>query len=88
MGERSGIQINRRRPVDGIQVLSGGLKDGGMLSVARKSGDARGLTRGLDRAAAVCSSQNNQRQNANGRTERKFTNGFLHFEKDFTRGVG
>ena len=39
MGE-SGVQINRRRPMDGIQILGRGLIDGGMLRVASKGVDA------------------------------------------------
>ena len=36
MGEISGVQINRRDPVDRIQGLGCRLIDSGMLSVARK----------------------------------------------------
>ena len=46
MGESSGVQINRRGPMDGIQVLGCGLIDGGVLSVAGKGGNARGPDQG------------------------------------------
>lgn len=64
MGELSGVHIDRRGPVDGIQVLGRGLVDGGMLGVACKTGDARGWRNFLGRTAAICSNENDQGQNA------------------------
>ena len=73
MGEVSRVKINRRGPVDGIQVLGCGLIGSGMLSVTRKGGNAWGLTRGTGCAAAICAKQNNQRQKADNRTKRDFS---------------
>src|SRR5439155_15187392 len=59
MGKVSGVQINRRGPVNSIQVLGRGLIDSGVMSVACKGGNARGLARGISHVAAICSHQKN-----------------------------
>lgn len=73
MGELSRVQISYRRPQDAIQRPGRGCKGGSMLGIARKHGNAYGLVRGLDRRAAICPNQNDQRQNADDRTERNFS---------------
>ena len=80
MSEVSGVQINCRDPAGGIQGLGCGLIDSSVLSVARKCGNAHGLARSMNRVAALCSNQNNQRQDADNGNKGGFPKEYLHIE--------
>jgi hypothetical protein len=65
------VQIDRRRPVDRVEVLRRGLIDGGVLRVAREHRNAGRRDRSLDCAALRGRNQTGHRQRADHPKKKK-----------------